>query len=76
PQPKATGSVTGVQHDAEGFPQLPPGATRVSAVISGPGVIRLTARGTVDDLCKMLGNAINQTSGDGSLGRAMPRVVN
>ncbi len=76
PQPKATGSVTGVNHDAEGFPQLPPGTDRVSAVISGAGAMRLTMRGTVDDLCKLLGNAINQAGGDGSLGRAKPRVVN
>ena len=76
PQAKAAGSVTGVNHDAEGFPQLPPGTARVSAVITGGGAIRMAMRGTVDDLCHLLGNAINQASGDGSLGRAKPRVVN
>ena len=38
--------------------------------------MRLTMRGTVDDLCKLLGNAINQAAGDGALGQAKPRVVN
>ena len=76
PQPRVTGSVTGVNHDAEGFPQLPPGTARLSAVISGGGAMRVAMRGTVDDLAKLLGNAINQATGDGSLGRAKPRVLN
>jgi len=79
PDTGATAPATG--RDEEGFrplpPGLPPGVANVASMVTDDhGVTWWAWRGSLDGWCSGLGNAVNQSSGDDTLGHPRARVVN
>jgi len=75
-QPQAVKTISGIPHDEDGFPQLPPGQSSVSMITTtSDGMVWRVQRTTMDSFARGLGGDINRSNGNGALELPQPRVV-
>jgi uncharacterized protein (TIGR03435 family) len=75
-QPQAVKTISGILHDEDGFPQLPPGQSNIFMMTTtSDGMVWRVQRTTMDSFVRGLGGDINRSNGNGSFELPQPRVV-